>query len=121
MIALDDARNRAREALCSVSRGIDPAQSSASTFAELASLFIAGHVRATPRSPHLAAELERAPIPAGGPHKLDAITGRDVAILVADVAKRAPVLANRVLSTTRRLFGWAIGQGLIQANPCDRV
>src|SRR5215207_2854650 len=44
MIALDDARNRAREALCTVSRGIDPAQTSASTFAELASLFIAGHV-----------------------------------------------------------------------------
>ena len=26
VIALDDARNRAREALCSVSRGIDPAR-----------------------------------------------------------------------------------------------
>ena len=56
-----------------------------------------------------------------GGSKVETLTGRDVAILVADVAERAPVLANRVLSTTRRLFGWAIGQGLIHANPCDRI
>src|SRR5215213_10840514 len=40
VIALDDARDRARQALCSVSRGVDPAQTPASTFADLASLFI---------------------------------------------------------------------------------
>ena len=40
---------------------------------------------------------------------------------VADVAERAPVLANRVLATTRRLFGWAIAQGLLETNPCDQV
>ena len=56
-----------------------------------------------------------------GSEEFETLTGRDVAILVADVAKRAPVLANRVLSTSRRLFGWAIGQGLIQGNPCDRI
>src|SRR5215211_1136927 len=121
VIALDEARNRAREALCTVSRGIDPAHSSASTFTELASLFVSGHVSKLCRARQVERliELERTSI--WGARKLDAITGRDVAILVTDVAERAPVLANRVLSTTRRLFGWAIGQGLIQANPCDRI
>jgi integrase len=121
VIALEDARNRAREALCSVSRGIDPAHTSASTFADFASLFIAGHVSKLRRARQVERLIQRELIPVWGARKLDAITGRDVAILVAGVAERAPVLANRVLSTTRRLFGWAIGQGLIHANPCDRI
>src|SRR5215217_6060091 len=121
IIALDDARNRAREALCTVSRGIDPAHTSASTFAELASLFIAGHVCKLRRARQVERLIERELVPVWGARSVVTLTGRDVAILVADVAKRAPVLANRALSTARRLFGWAIGQGLIQANPCDRI
>src|SRR5215217_5808283 len=47
IITLDDARARAREALCAVSRGIDPCGVHADklAFAELASLFVEGHVR----------------------------------------------------------------------------
>ena len=123
IITLDDARARAREALCAVSRGIDPCGVRADklAFADLASLFVAGHVSKLRRARQVERLIERELIPMWGARKLDAITGRDVAVLVADVAERAPVLANRVLSTTRRLFGWAIGQGLIQANPCDRI
>jgi len=121
IIALDDARNRAREALCTVSRGVDPAQTSALTFADLASLFIAGHVCKLRRARQVKRLIERELIPMWGARRIETLTGRDVALLVADVAERAPVLANRVLSTARRLFGWAIGQGLIQANPCDRI
>ena len=113
IITLDDARARVREALCSVSRGNDPAQTSASTFADLASLFVAGHVRKLRRARQVERLIERELVPVWGARRVVTLTGRDVAILVADVAKRAPVLANRVLSTTRRLFGWAIGQGLI--------
>src|SRR5215207_11723756 len=102
IIALDDARNRAREALCTVSRGIDPAQTSASTFSDLASLFVAGHVSKLRRRRQVERLIERELIPTWGARKLETITGRDVAILVADVAERAPVLANRVLSTSRR-------------------
>src|SRR5215211_9318071 len=47
VIALDDARARARDALCAVSRGIDPSSVRADklTFADLAAMFVAGHVR----------------------------------------------------------------------------
>src|SRR5215204_1427492 len=46
IITLDDARARAREALCAVSRGIDSCGVHADklAFAELSSLFVAGHV-----------------------------------------------------------------------------
>ena len=44
-----------------------------------------------------------------------------MAVLIARVDQRAPVLANRVLAIARRLFKWAIGQGLIEVNPCDAV
>src|SRR5215208_887951 len=97
IITLDDARARAREALCEVSRGIDPSVVSADklTFAELASIFVAGHVSKLRRARQVERLIERELIPMWGARKLDAITGRDVAVLVADVAERAPVLANR--------------------------
>src|SRR3954447_14524309 len=116
IITLDDARTRAREVLCELSRGIDPSGVRANklTFADLASLFIAGHVSKLRRARQVERLIERELIPVWGARRVETLTGRDVAILVADVAQRAPILANRVLSTTRRLFGWAIGQGLIQ-------
>ena len=44
-----------------------------------------------------------------------------MAVLISSVGQRAPVLGNRVLAIARRLFKWAIGQGLIAVNPCDQV
>ena len=81
-----------------------------STFSDLASLFIAGHVRKLRRARQVERLIKRELVPVWGAQRVETLTGRDVAILVADVAERAPVLANRVLSTTRRLFGWAMGK-----------
>src|SRR5215204_1778062 len=123
IITLDDARARAREALCEVSRGIDPSVVSADklTFAELASIFVAGHVCKLRRARQVERLIEREIVVAWKNRPATSITRRDVSVLVADVAERAPVLANRVLATTRRLFGWAIAQGLLETNPCDQV
>src|SRR4051794_383986 len=123
IITLDDARARAREALCSVSRGIDPSGVRADklTFAELASMFVEGHVPKLRRARQVERQIEREIVVAWMNRPATSITRRDVALLIADVAERAPVLANRVLATTRRLFGWAIAQGLLETNPCDQV
>src|SRR5829696_2058098 len=123
IIILDDARARARDALCSVSRGIDPTgvRADTLTFAGLASMFVAGHVRKLRRARQVERLIEREIGVAWKNRPANSITRRDVALLVADVAERAPVLANRVLATTRRLFGWAIAQGLLETNPCDQV
>src|SRR5215207_1183177 len=123
IITLDDARARARDALCSVSRGIDPSGVRADklTFAELASIFVAGHVCKLRRARQVERLIEREIVVAWKNRPATSITRRDVSVLVADVAERAPVLANRVLATTRRLFGWAIAQGLLETNQCDQV
>jgi len=106
-----------------VSRGIDPSGVRADklTFAELASIFVEGHVRKLRRARQVERLIEREIVVAWKNRPANSITRRDVAVLVADVAERAPVLANRVLATTRRLFGWAIAQGLLETNPCDQV
>jgi integrase len=113
IITLDDAR----------SRGIDPSGVRADklTFAELASIFVEGHVRKLRCARQVERLIEREIVVAWKNRPANSITRRDVALLVADVAERAPVLANRVLATTRRLFGWAIAQGLLETNPCDQV
>src|SRR5215208_6569371 len=57
---LDDARARAREALCTVSRGIDPGeQTGMLTFAGLAAMFVAGHVRKLRRAHQLERLIQR--------------------------------------------------------------
>src|SRR5829696_6399568 len=123
VITLDDARARARDALCSVSRGIDPSGVRADklTFAELASIFVEGHVRKLRRARQVERLIQREVVVAWKNRPANSVTRRDVALLVADVANRVPVLANRVLATARRLFGWAVAQGLLENNPCDQV
>ena len=103
IITLDDARARAREALCAVSRGIDPCGVHADklAFAELASLFVEGHVRKLRRARQVERLIQREVVVAWKNRPANSITRRDVALLVANVAERAPVLANRVLATTR--------------------
>src|SRR5215218_7168559 len=61
IITLDDARARARDALCSVSRGVDPSGVRADklTFAELASIFVAGPVRKLRRARQIERLIER--------------------------------------------------------------
>ena len=125
VISLDDARARAREVLCGVSRGIDPADKrsrpEALNFGELARMFISGHVNRLRRSRQIARIIERELLSEWDGRTITSITRRDVAVLISSVAQRAPVLANRVLAIARRLFKWAIGQGLIEVNPCDEV
>ena len=125
VISLEDARARAREVLCGVSRGIDPADKrtrpEALNFGELARMFISGNVTRLRRSRQIARIIERELLSEWDSRTITSITRRDVAVLISSVAQRAPVLANRVLAITRRLFKWAIGQGLIEVNPCDQI
>lgn len=50
------------------------------------------------------------------------IRRRDIVAMVDDIANRgAPIAANRALAYTRRVFNWAKGRDLVDANPCDGV
>ncbi|GEO18530.1 tyrosine-type recombinase/integrase [Microvirga aerophila] len=126
VISLDDARSRARVALCDVSRGIDPGEVKAQaasdlTFEELAAQFIEQHVRKLRSARKTERMIERELLSRWRNRKATSITRRDIAMLASEISGRAPVLANRVVATARRLYSWAISQGLVDQNPTDHV
>jgi integrase len=130
VMSLTDARLRAREALQLVERGIDPAASRAeerrererNTVRVVAEEYIARHLRKNTRRWRDAERmLQGAVLPSWGDRPAKAISRRDVLDLVDDIADRAPVMANRVLSMVRRLFAWGIARGIVDTNPADGV
>ena len=54
--------------------------------------------------------------------RLSAIGRADVHDLLDKIVDRgAPIVANRTLAAFRRMCGWAVERGIIDASPCDRV
>jgi integrase len=54
--------------------------------------------------------------------RLGEVTRADIHALLDQIIDRpAPILANRTLAAFRRVCNWAIGRGIIEASPCDRV
>ncbi|WP_159727589.1 site-specific integrase [Methylosinus sp. Ce-a6] len=54
--------------------------------------------------------------------RLGDITRADINALLDEIVDRpAPILANRTLAAFRRVCNWAIGRGIIETSPCDRV
>ena len=62
--------------------------------------------------------IERDVSPVWGEHMIAAITRRDALELIDGVADRgALIMARRLHSHLHRLFRWAVGRGIIEANP----
>ncbi len=55
--------------------------------------------------------------PALGDILARAVTSRDVRDMIDDIREDKPVQANRVLSTTRAFFNWAMGREIVASNP----
>jgi len=124
-IKLAEARERAREALAQVERGVDPAAAKAegeaeaarNTVAAVVERFIAKRLARTKTGPGLARMLRADVVTAWGDRRLEDITRRDVRELVETVAERAPVVANRVLRYLRSLYAWAIANDIVTVDP----
>lgn len=139
-ISLDDARDKAREWLRLVEKGIDPQdevererrelarQRQAerdNSFKALAEAYIrhkrrAGHRRTDTTE----REINRHLVSRWGERPVTDITRRDVVELVneiVDAGKRRT--AHDIFGHARALFGWAIDQGIydVEHSPCDRV
>jgi integrase len=56
-----------------------------------------------------------------GNRKAASITSRQIALLLDDVAKRAPVTRNRLQSAIYQLFNFAITRGIVTASPCTKT
>src|SRR5262249_15635361 len=49
------------------------------------------------------------------------LTRRDVRVLIERVADRAPIMANRVLATVRKMLNFAVDHDWLDANPAARI
>lgn len=119
------ARKLAAQMRGRVAAGHDPADErraarEAGTFSELAHEYLEKHAKKKKRSWR---EDERMIntylLPKWKHERAKAISRRDVRVLLYDdVAARAPIAANRLLSLIRKIFNFGIAVDLVDANPC---
>jgi len=133
LIALAEARVKAREILREIESGVDPrvrkaeearAASAAkdSTFAAVAEAFITRYIR-NKRSAHEIEQLiRRTLIPRWGERPIGSITRGDVIGLIDEIVDRGyPEAAHTTLAYTRRLFSWAVPRYNLEHAPTDHV
>ena len=114
-LSLADARNLAKQKLAQVEQGHDPAAErradrEALTFDTLASEYMERYAKARRKRSWKADErhLRVDVLPVLGRRVAKDITRRDVRNLVEDIAKRAPVHANRVLVLVKKVLAVAV-------------
>ncbi len=94
----------------------------APTFDELAGEFFKKESRLRPRTKdEYQRILGKDVFPVWGRLKAENITRRHVTLLLDKVAARGGIQANRTLAVIRRLFNWAIGEGILEANPAGHI
>jgi integrase len=123
--ARDEAEN---QVFRPIAMGIDPASAKscarkAESFKQMAELYIEEHAKARKRSWKADHNIiHKDLIPAFGSRKAPDISRREVKSLLRDIVKRgAPIQANRTLEVARKLFNWAIGEEIVEHNPCDHI
>jgi integrase len=135
-ISLAEARQKARDWIALINQGMDPRIEverakiekaraaevrSANTFGAVAADFIAEKLATERQGRAVEREIRREFLPRWSARPISEITDTDVLLLVREVKKRAPAQARNLLTTARRLFGWAIDQRIygVKHNPCD--
>jgi integrase len=121
VVLLDEARDKARDIFRRIDAGEDPTaqqQATIPTFRDFAMDYLGrrkGNLR-----PVTYIELGRTLREVSrrwGDRLIDQVRSQDAVALIDDVAARAPVRANRMLSALRTLFADALRRGLIDASP----
>lgn len=127
-IALAEARKRHTAAKCKIDLGIDPlfekdAAKKERESTPFVSDFVDEYINYAKEHNRGWKEIERALkaniVPKWGKQKITDIKRRDLAIVLDEIKKRgAPVMANRVLAYTRKMFSYAINErGIAMLNP----
>lgn len=126
-LSLADARRKAKTARAEADLGHDPAgerraQREAATFAELVSDYIERHAKPRKRSWRADEQMLKKHVPTTwGDRKAAEIARRDVRDLLAKVAAKTPIAANRLLACLRKVFNHGIRWDLVEANPCALI
>ena len=123
-VSLADARNRARQRIGDVAKGLDPfAPSKRQSFKAVAARAL--EIMAESTRPRTVQErqriLDRDLLPRWGDRAATGIRRGDVAALAQEIAARgAPVAANRTVALVRAIFNAAVDLELVDANPASR-
>ena len=127
-VTLKEARVRYNVAYNRHQEGIDPGvlersakedRRKAPTVTDLVSDYITRYAKKFKRSwAKDESVLNRDVIPAWGKRKAKDITRRDVNVLMDGIIERgAPIMANYVYAVARKMFNWAIEQGILETTP----
>lgn len=126
-MSLAQARDAWRQARVDVAKGIDPAQARqretpAMGFAAVAEEWLKRDQAKNRTAADVRRTIERHVLPAWGHKRIDEIGRRDVLDLMDSIADRGwVIMARRVHAHVHRLFCWAIGRGIVDANPAAGV
>ncbi len=129
---VDRARDRARELLADVARGVDPAAARDApptpppaaplTFRQLAADFIEKWAKKKNRTWEGTEKLLANHVhPTWGDRAAASITRRDVRDLLDQLAETIPVGVNRVVATVRKIFNWAVENDHLPTAPTQGV
>ena len=120
ILSLASARAKAKRLLGQIAEGIDPREArqeaikvASETVAVVARRFVERHAKPhTRRWQETERQIEKEIITVWGKRPITSISRQDVTALIDGIADRgAPVMANRMFSTARKMFSWA----------CDRA
>jgi integrase len=130
-LTLADARVRLAEARRQRDGGVDPAtvavaqhraERKTKTVGELIDAYLAKYARPHKKSAGQDERMLNKDVrPVLGDRKLSSVNRRDLIALLDDVAARAPVSANRLQQVVRKMFRWAVRQGLIEHSPANEI
>lgn len=125
-LKLTKARELARGELRKAVDGRDPASERSvaveRTFDALARLYLEQHAKRKKRSWRADARMIRRELAAWSTRPVTAIRRADVRdVLEAIVARRAPVLANRVLALVRKMLNFALDREWVEANVAAKM
>jgi integrase len=122
-LSLADARDKAKKALRDAADGKDPAaekkkERQAETFSELADLYLDKYA-AKKRSAYEDRRIvERYLRPELKHVRASAVTRGQIRDILDEIARDAPIMANRVLACVRKIFNWGIANDHVEHNPC---
>ncbi len=132
--SLAEARDEAREWKRRVEKGEDPKQvraeqhavaveRAANSVGAIIDEFIRKYAKRNTKSWDQAERiLQRYVVPQWGERPIDSITRKDVFRLLDELVEDdKPVLANRVLAHTRKVFNWCIERGILETTPIAQV
>ncbi|HEY7413906.1 MAG TPA: tyrosine-type recombinase/integrase [Ktedonobacteraceae bacterium] len=106
-MALADAKDRARDLLVALRKGIDPKSKSAGTLQQTLEAYLKANKELSPRSRELYTSLVDLHLAPWKNRALSSITPAEVDILHTALAVRGPSVANDAIRAFRLLYNWA--------------